>query len=186
MIPYDYSLVVGGPGVSSSDVFSGTFTRSNKLVEKVVTVKSNDDDLGTVSDTRYGYINSVQIKADNVNEKAIYLDNRKITATPNEENARFAYWSIKINDDKEFAVPSNYNSTFYAENNDVISVTAVFVENEYNAYVAFSADGSGEGTFTFYYGEGTEEAASEVVPSGEELIKVFDVKPNTSDYDLPS
>ncbi|MDO5426981.1 MAG: BspA family leucine-rich repeat surface protein [Coriobacteriia bacterium] len=67
-----------------------------------------------------------------------------------------------------------------------INITAVFISNETNGYVAFSVNDSREGTFTFYYGVGTEAAASKYVPSGEKLISVFDVKSNTSDYDLPS
>ncbi|MDO5426992.1 MAG: BspA family leucine-rich repeat surface protein [Coriobacteriia bacterium] len=186
-IPYNSNIIWEGSDLSEGNIHTGTFYRSQNFDEKRVEVVSNDTSKGTVSEDGYGYINNVQIMLNNLESNSINLDNRKITATAKDENSRFAYWKIQIGDEDEFTMPNGYCETFFADDDLEITITAVFVSNEENGYVAFSNHQNGdkkEGTFTFYYG--TADEASDFVPEGDTFVEVYPVYNNTSDYNLPS
>lgn len=186
MIPWD----VRSQQIPTS-IHTGKLTRNTPSGYNVNFVVPEDmQEYGTLdgaSSAQYNFIQTAQVVIDTPNSTSVTTDNTKIHAIPN-ENCRFMYWTFGegfADDLKGKIVPDNYVNTFEAKNYltdyapDGATFEAHFTTDTVTPKAVYTADGAGNGKMTFYYDDVDHSTDTNV-------IAVYPVVPNTSDYNLPA
>lgn len=137
--------------------------------------------------TTYDFIQTAQIKVDTKDNNILWADNRRYVPVAY-SGYKFAYWTFGCDVGQYKAgdtVPSNFLKVFTAADYDEnVKFIANFVDANMYARAVFLADGSGKGTMEFMYNNLSESAIKAKYPSGQ-VKAIYNVKPNSSEYNLP-